>query len=68
MGKISHKKIISNLKFVYSDNNTISVIFHNNDLLLGVVGDFYCLLRVLEKVSGANIFSWGISILLKNAP
>ena len=40
MGKISHKKIVSNLKFVYSDNDTISVIFHNNDLLLGVVGEF----------------------------
>ncbi|SVC44748.1 uncharacterized protein METZ01_LOCUS297602, partial [marine metagenome] len=35
MGKIPHKKIVSNLKFVYSDNDTISVIFHNNDLLLG---------------------------------
>ena len=40
MGKISYKKIVSNLKFVYSDNDTISVIFHNNDLLLGVVGEF----------------------------
>ena len=34
------KNINSSLKFVYSDNNSISVIFHNNDLLMGVVGEF----------------------------
>ena len=36
--KIEHnfkKNFDNNLKFVYSENNTLSVIFHNNDLLMG---------------------------------
>ena len=61
------KKINSELKFVYSDN-TISIIFQNNDLLLGVVGEFNCNLRELEKVTGVNIYSRGNSILIKNEP
>jgi len=28
------------LKFVYSDNNSLSIVFQDNDLLLGVVGEF----------------------------
>ena len=55
MGKISHKKIISNLKFVYSDNGTLSVIFQNNDLLQGVVGEFNDNLRELEKITKTSI-------------
>ena len=61
------KKISSELKFVYSDN-TISIIFQNNDLLLGVVGEFNCNLRELEKVTGVNIYSRGNSILIKSEP
>ena len=61
------KKINSELKFVYSDN-TISIIFQNNDLLLGVVGEFNCNLRELEKVIGVNIYSRGNSILIKSEP
>ena len=61
------KKINSELKFVYSDN-TISIIFQNNDLLLGVVGEFNCNLRELEKVTGVNIYSRGNSILIKSEP
>ena len=68
MGKISHKKIISNLKFVYSDNDTISVIFHNNDLLLGVVGEFNENLKELEKITKTSIYSRGNSILIKSNP
>ena len=40
MNNIISKKINSTLKFVYSDNNSLSVIFHDNDLLMGVVGEF----------------------------
>ena len=40
----------SNLKFVYSDNNTLSVIFHDNNLLMGVVGEFNENLKELEKL------------------
>ena len=61
------KKINSELKFVYSDN-AISIIFQNNDLLLGVVGEFNCHLRELEKVTGVNIYSRGNSILIKSEP
>ena len=66
MSNIIQKKINSELKFVYSDNNTISVIFQNNDLLLGVVGEFNCNLKELEKVTGTNIYSRGNSILIKS--
>ena len=66
MSNIIQKKINSELKFVYSDNNTISVIFQNNDLLLGVVGEFNCNLKELEKITGTNIYSRGNSILIKS--
>ena len=66
MSNIIQKKINSELKFVYSNNNTISVIFQNNDLLLGVVGEFNCNLKELEKITGTNIYSRGNSILIKS--
>ena len=66
MGKIFHKKIISNLKFVYSDNNSISVIFQNNDLLMGVVGEFNSNLKELEKLTKTNLYFRGNSILIKS--
>ena len=62
------KKFDTNLKFVYSDNNTISVIFHNNDLLMGVVGEFNKNLKELEKITKANLYSRGNSILIKSSP
>ena len=66
MSNIIQKKINSELKLVYSNNNTISVIFQNNDLLLGVVGEFNCNLKELEKITGTNIYSRGNSILIKS--
>ncbi len=42
------------------------MIFQNNDLLLGVVGEFNCNLKELEKITGTNIYSRGNSILLKS--
>ena len=51
MSNQSLKKLGSDLKFVYSDNNSISVIFQNNDLLMGVVGEFNSNLKELEKFS-----------------
>jgi len=60
------KKIQSSLKFVYSDNNTLSVIFPNNDLLMGIVGEFNKNLKDLEKLTDTNIFSRGNSILIKS--
>ena len=60
------KNIVSNLKFVYSDNDTISVIFQNNNILSGVVGEFNSNLKELEKITGTNIYSRGNSILIKS--
>ena len=66
MSNSSLKKLSSNLKFVYSDNNSISVIFQNNDLLMGVVGEFNSNLKELEKLTNSTIYFRGNSILIKN--
>ena len=62
------KKLDLNLKFVYSDNNTLSVIFHDNELLMGVVGEFNKNLKELEKITQTNLYSRGNSILIKSSP
>ena len=54
------------LKFVYSDNNSLSVIFHDNELLIGVVGEFNKNLKELEKITETNLYSRGNSILIKS--
>ena len=41
----------SKIKFVYSDNDSLSVIFQDNDLLMGVVGEFNENLKELEKLT-----------------
>ena len=66
MSNNANKKINSNLKFVYSENDSISVIFQNNDLLSGVVGEFNNNIKELEKITGVNIYTRGNSILLKS--
>ena len=50
MSGITKKNIDQAIKFVYSDNNSLSVIFHDNDLLMGVVGEFNKNLQELEKI------------------
>ena len=62
------KNLNTSLKFVYSDNNTLSVIFHDNDLLMGVVGEFNRNLKELEKITKSNLYSRGNSILIKSTP
>jgi|TARA_B100000959_G_scaffold167431_1_gene175350 phosphate starvation-inducible PhoH-like protein len=62
----SIKKLSANLKFVYSDNNSISIVFQNNDLLMGVVGEFNLNLKELEKLTNTNIYFRGNSILIKS--
>ena len=64
----TQKKFDKNLKFVYSDNNTLSVIFHDNDLLMGVVGEFNKNLKELEKITNSDLYSRGNSILIKSSP
>ena len=66
MSNITSKKIDPSLKFVYSDNNSLSVIFHDNDLLMGVVGEFNKNLQQLEKITKSSLYSRGNSILIKS--
>ncbi len=51
---------------MYSENNTLSIIFQNNDLLLGVSGEFNNNLKELEKITETNLYSRGNSILVKS--
>ena len=62
------RKNISDIKFVYSDNNTLSVIFQDNELLMGVVGEFNKNLKELEEITNSNLYSRGNSILIKSTP
>jgi len=68
LGSLTNNNIDTSLKFVYSDNDTLSVIFHNNDLLMGVVGEFNKNLKELELVTKSNLYSRGNSILIKSTP
>ena len=68
MINIIKKNNQSILKFVYSENNSISVIFQDNDLLMGVVGEFNKNIKELEKITGADLYSRGNSILIKSTP
>ncbi len=68
MSNLIKKNIISKLKYVYSENNTLSIIFQNNDLLLGVAGEFNNNLKELEKITNTSLYSRGNSILVKSDP
>ena len=68
MGSLIKKNIDTLLKFVYSDNNTLSVIFQDNELLMGIVGEFNKNLKELEKLTQSNLYSRGNSILIKSNP
>ena len=68
MSGLIKKNLDASLKFVYSDNNSISVIFHDNNLLMGVVGEFNKNLKQLEKITNSNLYSRGNSILIKSNP
>ena len=60
-------KLNKDLKFVYSDNDTLSIIFNNNEILMGVVGEFNNNLKELEKITDTKIYSRGNSILVKSS-
>ena len=68
MSILIKKNINIPLKFVYSDNNSLSVVFNNNDLLRGVVGEFNSNLKELEKITQSSLYSRGNSILIKSNP
>ena len=60
-------KLNKDLKFVYSDNDALSIIFNNNEILMGVVGEFNNNLKELEKITETKIYSRGNSILVKSS-
>ena len=66
LSNLLSKKKKSDLKFVYSENNSISIIFGKNEDLLGVAGEFNNNIRELEKITDTEIYSRGNSIILKN--
>jgi len=68
LSNLSYKKAIDDLKFVYSENNTLSIIFKKNDILMGVVGEFNNNIKELEKITDTKIYSRGNSILVKSTP
>ncbi len=68
MKNLKQNNFKTELKFVYSENNSLSIVFQDNDLLLGVVGEFNNNLKELEKLTNTNIYSRGNSILVKSDP
>lgn len=68
MKNFAKSKINPDLKYVYSENNSLSIVFQSNELLLGVLGEFNNNLKELEKITNTSIYSRGNSILLKNTP
>ena len=56
----------SKIKFVYSDNESVSVIFQDNNLLMGVLGEFNENLKQLETITGTNLYFRGNSIIVKS--
>ena len=67
MKNTAEKNFKSELKYVYSDNNTLSIIFQNNEILLGVVGEFNNNIKQLEEITKTNIYTRGNSILVKSS-
>ena len=68
MSNSANIKKKSDLKFVYSENNALSIIFQSNELLLGIVGEFNSNIKELERITETNIYSRGNSILVKSDP
>ena len=67
MKSTAEKDFKTQLKFVYSDNNTLSIIFQKNEILLGVVGEFNNNIKQLEEITDTNIYTRGNSILVKSS-
>ncbi len=65
MEKYNLNSVRKDLKTVYSDNNSISLVFKDNNILMGVVGELDSNLRELEKLSESNIYFRGNSIIVK---
>ena len=66
MSNTIYKKLNSDLRFVYSENNTLSIVFKSNEILSGVVGEFNNNIKELEKITKTKIYSRGNSIIVKS--
>ena len=55
----------NDLKFVYSENESISIVFQDNNILKGVLGELNSNIKELEKLSGSTIYFRGNSIIVK---
>ena len=64
----TQKKINSDLKFVYSENDTLSIIFSSNNILSEVLGEFNNNIKELESITKVQIFTRGNSIIIKGKP
>jgi len=65
MEKNNLNTVRKDLKIVYSDNGSISLVFQDNNILKGVVGELDSNLKELEKLSRSNIYFRGNSIVIK---
>ena len=65
MKKYNSNLVRKDLKTVYSDNNSISLVFQDNNILMSVVGELDTNLKELEKLSSSNIYFRGNSIVIK---
>ena len=67
MKNILEKKLNQYLKFVYSENNNLSIIFQSNELLSNIVGEFNSNIKELENITKTNIYTRGNSISVKGS-
>ena len=65
MEKNNLNTVRKDLTIVYSDNGSISLVFKDNNILKGVVGELDSNLKELEKLSRSNIYFRGNSIVIK---
>ena len=61
------QNIKSNIKVVYSDNDTLSIIFNSNELLSGVLGEFNSNIKELDNITQTSIYTSGNSISVKGS-
>ena len=67
MRKIIQNNINPDIKLVYSENDSLSIIFQSNELLSNIVGEFNNNIKELEVVTGTNIYTRGNSISVRGS-